>query len=199
MSEEFIKNINMYIHQVIGGFESGIYKMVSQQNPTKLKYLADKYQPFITIFRDLHETYYTSTFNSIIKRDDKYVVDTFDKFQQLSNHSKQCLLNILANLIVSIHFNLDRKKLQYKNYHTYMVSLKKAIDEIISVTNMPKIFDHQCNGLKDSELKPLPDGEKFITIKMNFKSNGVEKEIKSFTPANIDLDADVTDPGLKEN
>jgi hypothetical protein len=180
MSEELIKYVNMYIHQVISGFESGIYKMILHNHPDKLKYLASNYQPFIPIFRDLHESYYTSTFNSIVKRDDKYVVETFDKLQELSKHSKQCLLNILANLIVSIHFNMDRKKLQYTNQKAYLKSLQKAINEIISVVNMPKLFDHECKGASDAELKIIPEGEKFITIKMSFKSNGVEKEIRSF-------------------
>ena len=181
MSKELIKHINAYIHQIISGFESGIYKMILSTDPEKRIHLNSNHQPFIPIFRDLHEVYYTSTYNSIVKRDDKFVVDTFDKLQTLSKHSKKCLLNILANLIVSIHFNLDRKKLQCKNYDMYMKSLHKAIDDVITVVNMPKLFDHECKSINDSELKLLSEGEKFITIKMTHKSNGIEKEIKSFT------------------
>jgi hypothetical protein len=186
MAVEFVRQIGIYIHQVIEGFESGIYKMVSCQNSEKLMHLASKHQPFIPIFRDLHETYYTSTFNSIIKRDDKYVTDTFDNFQKLSNHSKQCMLNVLANLIVSIHFNLDRKNLQYKEYDTYMSSLRKTIDDVITVVDIQEMFNHECSGPKDSDLQLLSDGEKFITIKMSYKSNNIEKEINSFIPSNPD-------------
>ncbi|XWV26970.1 putative orfan [Tupanvirus soda lake] len=181
MSTDFIKEVNNYIHQVISGFESGIYKMIHENHPDKLKYLSSKHQPFITIFRDLHEAYYTKTFNSIIKKDDKFVVDTFDRFQKISNHSKQCLLNVLANLIVSIHFNIDRKKLEYNNYNAYMKSLHVVINETIAVINMEKLFSHECNGVDDSKLQPLSDGEKFIKIDLSFKSNGVNKKINSFT------------------
>ena len=99
MSKELVIFINKYIVDVISGFESGMYKMVTQTNKDNLKLLASKHHPFITIYRDLHESYYTTTFNSIIKRDDKYVSETFDEFKNLSNHSNQCMLNILANLI----------------------------------------------------------------------------------------------------
>lgn len=190
MSKEFIEYIKTYIHQVICGFESGIYKMITQTNPDKLKYLANNHQPFIPLFRDLHETYYTSTFNSIVRRDDKYVIDTFDKFQNLSKHSKQCLLNILANLIVSVHFNLNRIDLQIENYNIYMKTLQAEITNVISVIDLVKLFDHKCEGLSDTDLKVLSDGEKFITIKMTLKSNGVNKEINSFV---IDESIDNTD------
>ncbi|XWV25632.1 putative ORFan [Tupanvirus deep ocean] len=181
MSEDFIKEVNNYIHQVISGFESGIYKTINQNQPDKLKYLASKHQPFITIFRDLHEEYYTKTFNSIVNRNDKYVIDTFDGFQKKSNHSKQCLLNILANLVVSIHFNIDRNKLQYNNYDTYMKSLHRIVNETITVINMEKLFSHECNRSVDENLKPLTNGEKFIKIDLSFKSNGINKKINSFT------------------
>jgi hypothetical protein len=187
MSEELVKYVSNFVQEVICGFESGIYKMIQQNNNDRLKLLSDNHQPFIPIFRDLHETYYTSTFNSIVGRDNKYVVETFDKLQQLSLHSHQCMLNILANLIVSVHFNLDRKNLNYRSYDLYMKSLKKEIGNIISVVNLAKLFDHKCGGPANSDLKAIPNGEKFITISMTFKSNGVEKEIKSFNDPN-DLD-----------
>lgn len=190
MATELTDHVNQYIQQVICGFESGIYKMVSHEYPDRLKHLTDNHQPFITIFRDLHENYYTSTFNSIVKRDDDYVVKTFDKFYQLTKHSLQCVLTILANLIVSIHFNLDRKKLNYRDYNSYMKTLKNEISIVSNIVNISKLFDHKCSGPMgippaNNELKELPKGEKFITIKMSHNTNGIDKEIKSFTDQQI--------------
>lgn len=181
MSKKFVAATIKYISQIISGFESGLYKMLKQNNNARLNLLSSKHHPFITIFRDLHESYYTSTYNSILARDDEYVVKTFDNFQELSGHSKQCLLNILANLTVSIHFNLNRQNLNYSTYDLYMASLNKEINSIMDAIDMHKLFDHVCTGPSDNQLKPLEAGSKFINISLKMKSNGVEKEIHSFT------------------
>ena len=181
MSEALLDRIKIYVCNVIMGFESGMYKTLLKEKPDRIELIKSKHHPFITIFRDTHEKYYTSTFNSIIKRDDKYVVETFDKFSELGNHSKQCLLGILANLIVSIHFNLDRSKLIVSSYDLYMQSLEEEILRTIFVIQIDKLFDHICTGPNDSDLKLIPDGEKFIKIEMSFLQNGTKKSINSFS------------------
>lgn len=170
-----------YTVEVITGFESGLYKMLYQNNKDSLNLLCNKHQPFITIFRDLHESYYTSTYNSIVSRDDDYVTKTFDNFKKLSGHSNQCMLNILANLVVSIHFNLDRNKLDCTSYDLYMKSVNGEIHNTISLIDISKFFDHECTGPADNELQPLAPNAKFIIIDLKTKSNGVEKKINSFT------------------
>ena len=105
MSNELVQFIKKYVADVICSFESGMYKMVQHNYGDKLKLLADEHQPFITIFRDLHEKYYTRIYNSIITGEDKYITETFDKFKKLSNHPTKCILNLLGNYIVSVHFN----------------------------------------------------------------------------------------------
>lgn len=179
MSQELVTAISTYISEVICGFESGMYKMVLQENKDRIKLLSNKHHPFITIFRDLHEEYYTRTCNSIVKRDNNNIVNTFDKFKKLSNHSDKCVLNILANLAVSIHFNLDRKTFTYQTHDQYMSSVKKEVSATTSIINISKLFDHVC--LTNNELELIPDGKKFIEISMAFKSNGVAKSINSFT------------------
>lgn len=179
MSEELISWVNNYIRDLICTFESGIYKMVLQINKDNIRYMSSKHQPFITIFRDLYEKYFTSTYNSLIKRDDEYVIKTFDKLQLLSKHSPRCILNILANLVISIHFNLDRKKLNYYEHDLYIQSLKEEISKLSSFVNINELFDHVCNNLDNSNSEIIPEGEKFITIKITYKSNGVEKEMES--------------------
>lgn len=184
MSKELVEHVNKYITDVISGFESGMYKMICQTNPTKISFLAKKDQPFITIFRDLHQSYYTSTFNSIVNKNDKYVTETFNKFHALSGHSKQCILNVLANLIISIHFQFNRKNLNHKSYDLYMVSIKKEINSLLSTINIQKLFDHICTGATDDKLVELAEGINFIEIEMSHQSNGVTKKINSFTDKN---------------
>ncbi len=83
MSDEFVSSIIKYVNDVICGFESGMFKMVKHKFDDRVKLLCSNYQPFITIFRDLHEKYYTDTYNSIVKRDDPNINKIFDNFQKL--------------------------------------------------------------------------------------------------------------------
>jgi len=181
MSEQFIDDVVLYINNVICGFESGMYKMVSQTNKDKLEYLSHKHQPFITIYRDLHEDYFTRTFNSIVREDDINVVNKFNSLQEMSGHSKQCILEILANVIISIHFNLDRKKLNIKTHDIYIRSIELEIKNILLNIDIKNFFSHDCKGPTNLELKVLPDGKKFIEIKLSHVSNDVVKPINSHT------------------
>ncbi|AYV85620.1 MAG: putative orfan [Satyrvirus sp.] len=178
MPDEFVEYVNKYIVEIIVGFEIALYKMVLEKYPDKLKLLSSNHQPFITIFRDAHEKYYTSTYNSIAKKDNKHVVVIFDMLQKISGHSYSCLLNILANLIVSIHFNIDRKKLDYRKYESYLETLNEEINVTSSIAKINDLFNHKCS--KTEQLNPLLHGEKFISIKLSTKEKGIEKEIKSF-------------------
>lgn len=177
--EELISLVSQYIINVIMGFESGMYKTIARTQPERLETLACDDQPFITIFRDAHEKYYTTTFNSIIKKDDTYVVATFNNFAKVCEHSKQCLLNILANLTVSIHFNLDRPELDITSYEKYMASLKSEILKKLSIIQLKKLFDHVCYGPKDHELVLIPPGGKFIDINLSTSVNGVKTPLET--------------------
>lgn len=185
MSIELVKYVYEYVSSVIIGFESSFYKMLWQNNHDKIKLITSKHHPFITIFRDMHEKYYTKTFNAIINRNDKYVVTTFDNFNKLCKHSISCMLTILANLSISVHFNLDREKLDASNHNSYCKSLSREISNTISTINIAKLFEHNCLQTNDV-LKPLADGEKFITISLSTMSNGVKKSVNSFSDDKID-------------
>lgn len=165
-----IQYVKQYIHEVITGFESGLYKTLSS-HPENLKYLSDRNQPFITLLTGIHEKYYTTTFNSFISRDDDYVNHVFDRLQSESDHSKQCLLNILSNLIVTIHFSMNRESLDYHTYDAYIKSVENTIENTIMMFDIKKLFDHECHGLKDHQLVPIPNGEKFITIQLITKKD----------------------------
>lgn len=167
MSSDLIKEIKSFVEKQIVSFETGLHQKLTDEQPKRLKLLSGKYQPFITIFRDLHEIYYTNTCNSIINSNDKFVAETFTKFQKLSNHSDRCILTILANLTVSVHFNIDRKQLDYSDRIRYTHCLKREISKLINLVDIPKLFDHNCSTSKPLTL--LSNGQKFINIDISHK------------------------------
>lgn len=174
-----MEEVCTYVENVIVSFESGLYKMVEQKQPDRLELLADPQQPFITIFRDLHENYFTSTYGSIVKRTDTNINDKFNALVKTFNHNARCILNILANLTASVHFNLERSKLRHQDIGLYLHSLKEQVRDLLSYVNISELFNHKCD--LNYRLEPMNAGQKFITICMTTKTNGVENELVSFT------------------
>lgn len=188
MSEKQIENIISYVVQIITGFESGLYKMIEKMgNESNLDYLSDNHQPFITIFRDLHENHFTRTCKLIVDNSDESIVNFFNEQEKISKHNKYCLLNILANLTVSIHFNLNRKKLDTKSYTTFMESLVTEIKNTIPATKLFNLLDHECTEPSNAEILNLNKREKFINIDLSYLSNGTKKPIKSFDIKSFDI------------
>lgn len=184
------KKIAEYVCSIIVGFESGLYKMLENMNKKELCKLACKYEPFITIFRDLHEKYYTKNFNLIITNSNDAKQNFFLSIQSESKHSIRCIINIVANLAVSVHFNMDRTKLEFQSCDKYVNCVYQESYRLVSVINIPKLFDHICT-IDDHIQKPIADGEKFIAIDLVCLSNGVPKEINSFRNRSDDTDRDV--------
>lgn len=176
MTNKINGRIISYVTQTIIGFESGLYKMIEKMNiDSNLSYLLDNHQPFIVIFRDLHENHFTRTFRSIF--DDKSVepiVYFFNELEKISKHNKICLLNIIANLTVSVHFNLDRKKLNINNCTNFIKSLIAEINRIILAVDISKLFDHECTQPTDIEIINFKKREKFIDIELRNFSNSIK-------------------------
>lgn len=165
---EFILDLCTYIHTVIVGVESSLFKLITSTQSDKIKLLKSKHQPFIDFFSDLHMEYFTTTHNSIINNDNEYITLTFNNLCEKSKHSKKCILTIVANLIVSVHFNMDRTKLDYVSLGTYVKSIREEITEILSEIDIEKLFDHKC--ILSQKMTLLEPGEKFIEININQKS-----------------------------
>ncbi len=120
--------------------------------------MKSNYEHFITIYRDLYETYFTNTYNSlVIECNEK---SFFDSLCKDYNHSKKCLLTILSNIIVSIHFNIDRSTLNCDNMDTYITSLKNNITNTLLTLNITKFFDHECDLDIDNNMQQLNSNKK---------------------------------------
>ena len=180
MSETLVKHIREYVHFIIKGFEAGLYRIIKDSHPTRIKLMKSNHEPFITFFRDAHEKYYTAKVNSLVTGDDKFVTETFDNFAKICNHTQRCLLTIIANIAISVHFNLDRQKLDTTNYEIYCGSVSKEVYKVMSVINIAKLFEHTCQDPKLDKLELIPDGKRFITIDMLTSSNGAIKQLNSF-------------------
>jgi len=171
------KDVFEYVVNTIIGCESGLFKVISNSNPNKTYLLKDVNQPFAKILKESHETYFTNTHQSIIKRDDSYVNEIFDNLQNLTNHSKQCILNILAHLTVSIHFNIDRHLLNIDNHDSYISSIRTEALILLNNFQFRELFEHPCI---DVPMELLPDGKNFITIdiKMPTEKQKLENDLK---------------------
>lgn len=158
-----IHDIRMFIHDVISGAELSIYKIIKKDYPNKVKLLASAHHPFIEILSNLHQSYFTKLNNLIIADD----IDIFDNLHNKIPHSNKCILTIVANLIVTIHFNIPRESLDYSDEDTYTKSICAGINNILSDIEIETLFNHKCDP--NQKMNLLGPGEKFIDIHINKK------------------------------
>lgn len=168
---ELTKKTVEYGINVISGFELALYKILSAE-PGNVSTLVSNNQPFIKMFADMHKLYYTSLYQYIVNNNTS-VIKTMNEFQTLTNHTKHCILTIFANLFVSVHFNIDRSKLDYTSTEKYNNSLEKCLIETFNCVNVDNLFNHECKGTPDNMLKHLEPDQSFITIEI---SNKIEKK-----------------------
>ena len=164
MSDPLIKHIAEFVHNTITGFESGMYKTFQKDHPSKVVYLTKRLAPIFEIYANLYEVYFKDIYNALITKNDNYVNNVFDKFKDLSNHAPQCLLCILINIIVLVHFNLDRNKLNIDNIGEYFESVKIEIDKNLNLIDIQSLFNHQCTG--NLQVKLLDSTDKLVSIKI---------------------------------
>ena len=176
--DTLLNHVYQYINQIILAFEAGIYKMIQHNQKDKLITLTSKYSPFLIIFRDLHEIYYTNTFNSMVKSNNENVSKTFSQFNKETNHTNHCLLTILANVCAYVHLNLNRNKLLHENIELYQKSVQSEIDNMLDTIDLKTLFaSHQCLGPKNDELVEIPAEKYFINIELSVMVDNKKKII----------------------
>jgi hypothetical protein len=176
----FHSAVKGHIYGTINGVEKGMYISVLKEQPDRIKLMSSNYHPFITLFKDLHELFFTKSYNDFFDKPTAPINESFDKLSFESKHSKHCLLSIIANLTVSVHFNLDRTKFDCTNLDSYVKTLNLEIDRIISMVNFDKLFEHECNMEDNITMKKLAENAKFITIDISTKKpNNVNEKLKN--------------------
>lgn len=168
MSNEFLASIKKSISEIILGFESGLYTRLFQSDRDNLYLLAKKEQPFYEVFKLLHEEYYTKIYNLIVKKENRNISNLFDDFRGLSNHSNVCILGIISEIAVKVHFTFNRKNLSLENLESYQESILKEISNQFDAIDIRPLLNHSCQEI--SNLKPLAKNKKFMKVNIDWKN-----------------------------
>lgn len=161
-----------YIKKTIIGQESGFYKIAAKiiEHPAgkflETKNLTNIY--VVPILLKALESYFNNTYKSLVKRDDKYVIEIFDKMQSLMNHSAICLLNIIATFTANIYIEINRNNLNIESYNEYIKSFENEFTKICDKNKLSfiKCLSHNCNGEDITKLDP---NIKMFTFETKFK------------------------------
>lgn len=182
---ELVTGIKSYVSEIIRAFELGMYQKVLSSSPDKIYLMSKKEQPFFEIFKDIHEQFYTKIFNSLVRTDDFYIMEKFIKFSVLSNgHNEICLLKIVSQIAIQVHFAIDRRKLDHQSLDVFSTSLERELTVMMNKLDViEQMLDHQCQSY--SNLQPIEKGKNFIEIKRNISTD--ESGINSGIEPNINV------------
>jgi ABC-type siderophore export system fused ATPase/permease subunit len=165
-----------FIKNTIMGHESGMYKSIaiakeSSTDKDKINLSLLQGKKILELFANVSENYFNKCYKSLVLRDDEYIVKIFDDMKAQFGHSQLCLLIIIANSCMKIHFEMDREKLDVSSYDNYMKSVKAQLDTLMGVdfiTMSTASFGHNCSGEDITKCDP--------TIKnFTFKTTAVYK------------------------
>ena len=167
--------ISYNVVNTINGFETGIYNIINQQDNSRVETLSRKHSPFIDIYKDLHEKYFTDLHNQLVQKDPQDLFKSFDLISGKISHSIFCLLNILAQITPYIHFNFNRKNLCTDNLKIYIESVDKETLRLLKETSLHNLTNHQCTLSDITQRKLLSGDNKFVNININKNINKNKK------------------------
>ncbi len=157
---QLVKLIVEFSRNTILGQESGVYKSISNSSiplplsALKTNNIAALYSKSITV-------YLNKCYRSLILDDDRYITDQFNKMSDLMNHSKICLLNIIAKCIQFLFAMIDRQKLDISSYDNYMSSLSSQM--ILNRESFEMFVGAVNHGCQGKDIKTCdPDTDMFV-------------------------------------
>jgi hypothetical protein len=153
-----------YAHGIIIGYEVGMYDKLSVGKNGEEQFLNISPCPFFEIYKDIHELFFTKTYNSLVQKKDKNAFDSLQKISLESKHSIYCLLHLLSQITTYIHFNLNRETLNVNSLELFKQTLDKEIKRVFSMTDLNKLTNHKCEMTDISMYKPFADDGKFLNI-----------------------------------
>lgn len=144
--------ISNFCFETIQGHESGMYKVLATQN--SLDILKDTRA--LGFIKHATINYLNAAYVSLIKKNDPYIVNKFDEMCKIHHHSSVCLLNVIMLILTSVHYSLDRSKLNVTSYNAYMKSLQNQLDAVKDVTikSITNSISHECHGIDISTCDP---------------------------------------------
>jgi hypothetical protein len=147
---ELVVLIKEFCFSTIKGHESGLYKSFSDKlfgDELGLDTLQNEH--VFSIIAEITVNYFNTVYVSLIKRDDPYIINRFDKMCEINNHSAICLLNIMFAIVINLHGDFNRQNLNIDSYKLYMKSIDNELD-----SKMQTLFDklmasisHTCKGM----------------------------------------------------
>jgi hypothetical protein len=166
MSEKLLADrIVQFIKNTIVGHESAIYKIATKTHPyDKFEIpleitMLTKHHILSKLVATFTENYFNQVYESLVNKDDPYIINMFDELKNIMNHSPICLINIIAHTCVQYHIKLDRSLLITNSYESYMKSVNVILNDMFNENFMDTLISgisHKCNG--DKEVKALPIG-----------------------------------------
>jgi hypothetical protein len=157
---EFCKN-------TVKGHESGFFKLISRETiPMSVSDLSVNNNVTIKNFIiNATGKYLNSCYRSLIREDDPFIVNEFLNMTKIMKHSEICLLNIIFSVILKIHLELDRTKLNHSSYENYMTSVRDEINIKSSgiCDILSNSLSHNCDGIDISTCDP--DDDMFVFSK----------------------------------
>ena len=153
-NKQLARLICQFCESTMLGHESGFYKACGSLIPVPRDKL--KTGMFLPLIRDATCSYLNNTYRSLIIKNDPYIIQKFGEMQSVNHHSAICLLNIIAMIIMNVHFNLDRENLDITSYDKYMESIKAQINDKLKEMNgkLTSTISHECHGVDISTCNP---------------------------------------------
>lgn len=123
-----------FISETIYGHERGFYRAGLTPNDAMIQFAA--------------VNYLNGCYKSLILKDDEFVITKFKEMTELIGHSEVCLLNIIAQLLMMLHLNLDRSKIDRTTLETLSQTVETEVKNICQKIRemVKKSISHECHG-----------------------------------------------------
>jgi hypothetical protein len=100
--------------------------------------------------------YLNGCYKSLILKDDEYVMTKFSEMTDLIGHSEVCLINIIMQIMVGVHTQLDRSKIDTTTLETLSLTVQAETARVIAPLKelVYKCISHECHGEKIEDCDP---------------------------------------------
>lgn len=131
-----------FVIDIIHGNECGLFKSEIKITPLVIQLTA--------------ANYINVCYKALILKDDQYVVNKFKEMTDLKNHSEICLLNIIMQIVVMVHLNLDRTLIDISSPEALESSTRIEIIRVIDPMReiIRNVIVHECHGEKIENCDP---------------------------------------------
>jgi hypothetical protein len=153
---EAAKKITTFLFQTIKGFERALYRkhylepqLNSNWKEAGFDFKSREHFEYYCLVS--HVYYFNSLHKSLVLKNDKYVIDSFNDFQASLKdwHSPICLLNIMIQVSQTWHLTINRNKCNVTDLAKYSQSIESQLNQSRNdiTDKLTKCLSHKCNGL----------------------------------------------------